>query len=85
MHRVFKDAGESELKYGWLAPLHANAAEKYPLVICLHGAGGGVKASAVLARQPMRGQHPALVTTVGRRLATMPRCGRGYLRSGNPR
>jgi predicted peptidase len=49
------------LKYGWLAPLHAKAGEKYPLVICLHGSGGSVKASAVLARQAMREKYPAFV------------------------
>ena len=59
--RVFKGAANCELKYGWLAPLHAKAGEKYPLVICLHGSGGSVKASAVLAKEPMRGQYPAFV------------------------
>jgi predicted peptidase len=59
--RVFKDAADAELKYGWLAPLHAKAGKKYPLVICLHGSGGSVKASAVLARQSMRQQYPSFV------------------------
>ena len=59
--RVFKDAGDAELKYGWLAPLRASAGEKYPLVICLHGAGGAVRASAVLARPEMREKYPAFV------------------------
>jgi len=60
-HRFFKGAGDTELKYGWLAPLHAKIGEKYPLVVCLHGSGGSVKASAVLASQPMREKYPAFV------------------------
>lgn len=59
--RTFKGTGDSELKYGWLAPLNAKAGEKYPLVICLHGSGGSVKASGVLATQAMRGKYPAFV------------------------
>ena len=59
--RTFKGSSDAGLSYGWLTPLKANAGEKYPLVICLHGAGGSVKASAVLARQPMREQQPAFV------------------------
>ena len=64
-HRVFKGAADSELKYGWLAPLNAKAGEKYPLVICLHGAGGSVKASAILARKEMREKYPAFVMVPG--------------------
>ena len=59
--RTFKGGGDAEVSYGWLTPLKAKAGEKYPLVICLHGAGGSVKASAVLTRQPMREQYPAFV------------------------
>jgi predicted peptidase len=59
--RTFKGAGEEELSYGWLTPLNPKEGEKYPLVICLHGSGGNVKASAVLAKQPMREQYPAFV------------------------
>jgi len=58
---TFKGTGDAELNYGWLAPLKARPGEKYPLVICLHGSGGSVKASAVLARQLMREQYPAFV------------------------
>jgi predicted peptidase len=59
--RTFKGADDSELSYGWLAPLAAKPGEKYPLVVCLHGAGGNAKASTILARQGMREQYPALV------------------------
>lgn len=59
--RVFKSAGDAELSYGWLTPLHPKDGGKYPLVICLHGSGGSVKASAVLAKQAMREQYPAFV------------------------
>ena len=59
--RTYKGTGDSELNYGWLAPLNAKPGEKFPLVICLHGSGGSVKASAVLAREPMREQYPAFV------------------------
>ncbi|MDP1591632.1 MAG: hypothetical protein Q8M07_28000 [Prosthecobacter sp.] len=52
--RTFQGKPEGELNYGWLAPLQAKAGEKYPLVICLHGSGGNVRVSAVLARVEMR-------------------------------
>jgi predicted peptidase len=59
--RTFKGTGESELKYGWLVPIQQKAGEKYPLVICLHGAGGNSRASGVLARAEMREKYPAFV------------------------
>jgi predicted peptidase len=55
--RVFKPASGEELHYGWLTPLEQKPDVRYPLVICLHGAGGGVKASAVLARKEMRTKY----------------------------
>jgi predicted peptidase len=62
IRRTFKGTtDESELIYGWLAPVQPKAGEKYPLVICLHGAGGTVRASAVLAGKDMREKHPAFV------------------------
>lgn len=60
-HRTFQGAADGELKYGWLAPTHVKAGEKYPLVICLHGAGGSVRASAILARREMREKYPSFV------------------------
>ncbi|MDZ4290058.1 MAG: prolyl oligopeptidase family serine peptidase [Prosthecobacter sp.] len=59
--RVFKGAGGGEFKYGWLAPAQPKAGEKYPLVICLHGSGGNVRASAVLARPDMREKYPSFI------------------------
>lgn len=62
--RIFQSAegaGENQFAYGWLAPLHAGPGRKYPLVICLHGSGGSVKASAVLARPEMREKFPTFV------------------------
>ena len=52
---------EKQLKYGWLTPLNQKPGEKYPLVICLHGSGGSVGASAPLARAAMREKYPAFV------------------------
>lgn len=59
--RVFEGAADSQITYGWLAPLRADPAKKYPLVVCLHGSGGTVRASAVLAQQEMREKYPAYV------------------------
>jgi len=59
--RSFKGSADAELAYGWLTPLKTATGEKYPLVVCLHGSGGSVKASTVLARQSMREQFPAFV------------------------
>jgi predicted peptidase len=59
--RTFKGTNDGELTYGWLAPLQAKEGEKYPLVVCLHGAGGSVSASAVLAQKGMREKYPAFV------------------------
>jgi predicted peptidase len=59
--RTFKGAGDAQLPYGWLTPLNAKPDDKYPLVICLHGSGGSVGASSVLARNAMREQYPAFV------------------------
>ena len=53
-----------------MTPLKTTAGEKYPLVIALHGSGGSVKASTVLARQPMREQYPAFVM--------VPEAGQGF-------
>ena len=52
--RTFKGTPDGELKHGWPAPLNPKAGEKHPLVICLHGPGGSVRASSVLARDEMR-------------------------------
>ncbi len=60
-HREFKGTADSELKYGWLSGLNPKAGEKYPLVICLHGAGGSVGASNKLASQALREKYPAFV------------------------
>ena len=59
--QTFKGKGDQVLDYGWLTPLQPKAGEKYPLVICLHGSGGSVKASTVLARLTMREKYPAFV------------------------
>lgn len=59
--RTFQAKPEGELNYGWLTPLQPKAGEKYPLVVCLHGSGGNVRASAVLARTEMREKHPVFV------------------------
>lgn len=59
--RVFKGAADGELNYGWLAPLASKAGEKYPLVICLHGSGGSVRASAILTGPEMRKKYPSFV------------------------
>jgi predicted peptidase len=59
--RIFHGDGDAQLDFGWLPPLQVQPERKYPLVICLHGAGGSVRASAVLARPSMREEYPAFV------------------------
>jgi poly(3-hydroxybutyrate) depolymerase len=59
--RTFKRADNAELTYSWLAPAELKAGEKYPLVLCLHGAGGGTTAAAVLAKDDMRKGYPCFI------------------------
>jgi predicted peptidase len=59
--RVFHSPHGDDFAYGWLPPLHPEPGRKYPLVICLHGSGGSVKASSVLAREKMRADYPTFV------------------------
>jgi predicted peptidase len=59
--RTFKGADNSVLTYSWLPPADSKAGEKYPLVLCLHGAGGGTTAAAVLATDDMRKKFPCFV------------------------
>ena len=73
--RTFKGTKDAELIYGWLAPLQPKEGEKYPLVVCLHGSGGSVSASAVLARKEIREKHPAFVMVPKAEAA--PRLGEG--------
>ena len=60
-HREFKSSTDGELKYGWMKPIQIKPDDKFPLVICLHGAGGSVGASGVLAKPEMREKYPAFV------------------------
>ena len=60
-HREFKSSTDGELKYGWMKPIQIKPDDKFPLVVCLHGAGGSVGASAVLAKPEMREKYPAFV------------------------
>ena len=59
--RSFKGTDNAELTYSWLAQAQPKAGEKYPLVLCLHGAGGGTTAAAVLAKADMRKKYPCFV------------------------
>ncbi|MDX1946688.1 MAG: prolyl oligopeptidase family serine peptidase [Pirellulaceae bacterium] len=59
--KTFTGTDKAQLTYSWLAPADAKAGEKYPLVICLHGAGGGTTAAAVLATDDMREKYPCFV------------------------
>src|SRR5688572_29889843 len=59
--QIFKGAEDAALNYGWLTPLQPKTGEKYPLVICLHGAGGNSRASAVMVRKDMREKYPTFV------------------------
>ena len=59
--RTFRGTADSELKFGLLPPPSVAAGDKYPLVVCLHGAGGGTFASSVLARAEMREKYAAYV------------------------
>ncbi|MCZ7649543.1 MAG: prolyl oligopeptidase family serine peptidase [Planctomycetota bacterium] len=59
--QTFRGAGGVDLAYRWLAPKALKPGEKYPLVLCLHGAGGGSEAAKVLAETPMQEKFPCFV------------------------
>lgn len=75
--RVFKDAEGKTMPYRILKPINYDPKEKYPLVLCLHGAGGrgsdnrsrGSEAFKVLSRDNIRGDYPAFLLT--------PQCPKG--------
>lgn len=73
--RTFRADDGTELAYRWLAPASVEAGKKYPLVVCLHGAGGNSVAPAVLADEAMRKKYPCFIlypTTAGEGWASTP-------------
>jgi predicted peptidase len=59
--RTFQGAGGEEIRYRWMPPAKVDEGKKYPLVLCLHGAGGNSVAPAVLADDKMRQEYPCFV------------------------
>lgn len=53
--------GNDQLHYKWLKPLDQRPGEKYPLLICLHGRGGGIGCSGLLLQPIMRQKYPAFI------------------------
>lgn len=59
--RKFKGADGQEIRYRWLAPATIETGKQYPLVVCLHGAGGNSVAPAVLAGDELRKKYPCFI------------------------
>ena len=59
--RQFKAEDGHTLDYSLFVPPNAKAGEKLPLVLCLHGAGGGTDAARVLAAPARQAKHPCFV------------------------
>ena len=59
--RTYQGADGAELHYRWLPPVKLDEGKKYPLVLCLHGAGGNSVAPAVLADPKMREKYPCFI------------------------
>lgn len=77
--KTFRGADGAEIGYRWMAPLAVESGKKYPLVLCLHGAGGNSVAPAVLAQDDMRKKYPCFVMypdATGEGWASMPELSR---------
>jgi predicted peptidase len=61
VEKSYRSADGAELNYRWLPPQKVEAGQKYPLVVCLHGRGGGTVAPAVLAGKELRDKHPCFI------------------------
>ena len=67
--RVFKNANEATMPYRLFVPSELKANQKYPLVLCFHGASGrgidnkarGTLAYNVLTSPAMQQKHPAFI------------------------
>jgi predicted peptidase len=59
--RTYKDSVGQSIRYGWLAPKKIESGKKYPVVLCLHGAGGNSVAAVVLEKKNMRERYPCFV------------------------
>jgi len=57
--REFKATDDQTLRYSLFVPKEKT--ETLPLVLCLHGAGGGTDAANLLASNPMQAKHPCIV------------------------
>jgi len=67
--RQFKAENGRALEYSLFVPPKIEPGAKLPLVLCLHGAGGGTDAARVLATPARQAVHPCFVMapTVGER------------------
>jgi len=63
--RSFSSKENAELSYGWLRPAKVETGKRYPLVLCLHGAGGSSYAAELLAAARMRERFPCFVMAPG--------------------
>jgi predicted peptidase len=59
--RTYHDSTGQSIRYGWLAPQKIERDKKYPVVLCLHGAGGNTVAAEVLEKKNMREKYPCFV------------------------
>ena len=59
--RQFKAENGRTLEYSLFTPPNVKAGTKLPLVLCLHGTGGGTDAARVLAQPERQAKHPCFV------------------------
>ena len=57
--REFKATNDQTMRYSLFVP--KGNTESLPLVLCLHGAGGGTDAANLLASNAMQAKHPCIV------------------------
>lgn len=59
--REFRASNGQTLRFSLFVPAKKQEAERLPLVLCLHGAGGNTAAANVLAASEMQQKHPCVV------------------------
>src|SRR5688572_691034 len=58
---VFKASNGESLRYSLFTPTSAPTEKTLPLVVCLHGAGGGTHAAKVLSEPEQQKKRPCFI------------------------
>lgn len=61
----FTGSNGQTLRYSLFVPEPRPSDEKLPVVLCLHGRGGGTEAPLVLSQPELRAKHPCLIIVPG--------------------